>query len=57
MDPHMLIRPVQPDDVVAWKRMRQSLWPSSPGEHAAEIASFFEGKRRNSAEVLLAFDE
>lgn len=53
----MLIRLVQPDNVVAWKRMRQSLWPSSPGERAAEIAAFFKGKRRNWAEALLAFNE
>lgn len=53
----MLIRPAQPSDAAVWERMRQSLWPSSPGEHAAEIAAFFQGRRTNSAEVLLAFDE
>jgi hypothetical protein len=57
MDELMLIRPVQPSDAAAWERMRQSLWPSSPGKHAAEIVSLFEGKRTNPAEVLLAFDE
>lgn len=35
--------------------MRESLWPSDPGEHAGEIAAFFAGDRRNPAEVLLAF--
>jgi aminoglycoside 6'-N-acetyltransferase I len=53
----MLIRPVQPGDAAAWERMRQSLWPSSPREHAAEIASFFEGRRTHPVEVLLAVDE
>ncbi len=53
----MLIRTVQQSDAAAWERMRQSLWPSSPSKHAAEIASFFAGKRRNSAEALLVFDE
>jgi aminoglycoside 6'-N-acetyltransferase I len=37
--------------------MRQALWPSAPGEHAQEIASFFRGDRRNPAEVLLAVDD
>ena len=38
--------------------MRQSLWPSAPGEHAGEIDAFFQGDRRNPAEVFLAiFDE
>jgi aminoglycoside 6'-N-acetyltransferase I len=34
--------------------MRQDLWPSHPGEHAAEIARFFAGDARDPAEVLLA---
>jgi aminoglycoside 6'-N-acetyltransferase I len=37
--------------------MRQALWPSDPGEHAEEIASFFAGDRRDPAEVLLAIDD
>lgn len=53
----MLIRPVEPTDSAAWERMRQALWPSAEGEHAAEIASFFEGDRSNPAEVLIAVDE
>lgn len=53
----MLIRPVEPTDSAAWERMRQALWPSADGEHAAEITSFFEGDRSNPAEVLLAVDE
>lgn len=37
--------------------MRHELWPSDdPGEHAREIAAFFEGRVRHS-EVLLAVDE
>lgn len=36
--------------------MRQALWPSVPGEHAAEIAAFFDGNRSNPAEVFLAVD-
>ena len=53
----MLIRPVEPTDSTAWERMRQALWPSAEGEHAAEIAAFFNGNRSDPAEVLMAFDE
>jgi aminoglycoside 6'-N-acetyltransferase I len=53
----MLIRPVEPTDSAAWERMRQALWPSADGEHAAEIAEFFRGHRSDPAEVLLAVDE
>jgi aminoglycoside 6'-N-acetyltransferase I len=53
----MLIRPVQQSDAADWARMREALWPSEPGEHAEEIASFYEGDRRNPAEVLLAIDD
>jgi aminoglycoside 6'-N-acetyltransferase I len=55
--PPVRIRPARPTDAVEWERMRQALWPSAPGEHAGEIASFFRGDRRNPAEVLLALDE
>ncbi|MGH9314761.1 MAG: aminoglycoside 6'-N-acetyltransferase [Vicinamibacterales bacterium] len=51
------VRPVKPRDAADWERMRQILWPSDPGEHAREIASFFRGDRRNPAEVLLAVDQ
>ena len=37
----MTIRRVLPDDHSEWLRMRRSLWPASPDEHAAEIAEFF----------------
>ena len=33
----MHIRSVRPDDAAAWLRMRETLWPSAPGEHAGEI--------------------
>ena len=56
MNKPILIRPVQTGDAEAWKQMRQSLWPSPLGEHETEMATFFEGKGRNPAEVLLAFD-
>jgi aminoglycoside 6'-N-acetyltransferase I len=47
---------VRPGDAAAWERLRQTLWPSEPGEHAGEIARFFAGDRRNPAEVLIALD-
>jgi aminoglycoside 6'-N-acetyltransferase I len=37
--------------------MRQSLWPSAPGEHAGEIAAFFGGDRSDPAEVFIALDD
>ena len=37
--------------------MREALWPSEPGEHAAEIEAFFGGDRREPAEALLAVDD
>lgn len=37
--------------------MRQSFWPSAAGEHAREIAAFFDGDRRNPAEVFIAFED
>ena len=37
--------------------MRQSLWPSTPGEHAAEIAAFFGGEHHNPAEAFFALDD
>lgn len=52
----MRIRPVEPKDASAWERLREALWPSDPGEHAAEIARFFAGHRHDPAEVLVACD-
>ena len=53
----MIVRKATREDSEAWTRMRQSLWPSSPAEHAREIAQFFGGTLNNLDEVLLAFDE
>ena len=53
----MLIRTIQAADAAEWEQMRQTLWPSRPGEHGREIAAFFGGDRRDPAEVLLAVDE
>lgn len=51
------IKEVQPGDAAAWESMRQLLWPSAAGEHAGEIAAYFQGNRRNPAEVFIACDE
>lgn len=53
----MKVRAVKQADAETWERMRQALWPSCEGEHAAEIARYFDGDRRNPAEVLLACEE
>ncbi len=53
----MLVRPINHSDSAAWERMRQALWPAPAGEHAGEIRRFFNGDRRNPAEVLIAIDE
>lgn len=53
----VVIRPVRESDAADWERMREALWPSAPGEHAGDIASFFSGARRDPAEVLLAVDD
>jgi aminoglycoside 6'-N-acetyltransferase I len=50
----LLIRPVGPTDADVWERMRETLWPSTPGEHVEEIARYFAGARMDPAEVLLA---
>lgn len=53
----MRTRPVESDDTAEWVRLRQLLWPASPGEHEREVASFFGGERRDPAEVILAIGE
>ena len=53
----MHVRPIQQSDSADWERMRQQLWPSPAGEHAAEIELFFSGERRDPAEVLIAIGE
>ena len=55
-DEPVLIRPVQESDAEDWARMRQVLWPSAPGEHAAEIECFFRGDRSVAAQVFVAVD-
>lgn len=50
------VRAAEPRDAGAWEGLRQALWPSSEGEHAGEIAAYFDGDRRIAAEVLLALD-
>jgi len=57
MEHNLVIRQIQPEDASTWERMRQLLWPSPPGEHAGEIAQFFDAPRNNPAEVLMAFAE
>ena len=52
----VVVRAVQRSDAADWERMRQQLWPSAPGEHAREIASFFEGPRDDPEAALIAFD-
>lgn len=51
------VRTARPADAPDWERMRQRLWPSSPGEHAREIEAFFSGERRDPLEVFLARDD
>ncbi len=45
------------EDAGDWERMREALWPSEPGRHAAEIERYFKGDLREPLEVLLAFDD
>ena len=52
----VIVRPIVPNDATDWERMRQELWPSPEGEHAREVARFFDGERRDPAEVLVAVE-
>jgi len=52
----MEVRAATLSDALEWERMRQKLWPSVPGEHATDIASFFGGTRICPLEVLIARD-
>ena len=54
MNDSPLVRPIGKADSSAWERMRGALWPSTPHEHAREIARFFSDQRNNPAEVLVA---
>lgn len=51
------VRRVQPADAAHWERMRQTIWPSPPHEHAREIESFLHGHRPSAVETLMAVDE
>lgn len=51
------IRPVTPDDKLAWLRMREALWPDETGSHAREIHDFLAGRLNMPLEVLLAVDD
>ena len=53
----IIVRTARPGDAAEWERMRQTLWPLPAGENAREIAAFFDGDRRDPAEVFLALDE
>lgn len=48
------IRPVTRTDEPSWLKMRGELWPGSRGDHAREIALFFDGQVRNPVAVLIA---
>jgi aminoglycoside 6'-N-acetyltransferase I len=50
----LLIRPVEPADAEIWERMRTALWPDDTGNHALDIAKYFNASRTNPLEVLLA---
>ncbi len=55
---HVHVRPVSGDDAEAWLRMRMALWPEDvPGEHRQAIRAFFDGKRHEPREVLMALDD
>ena len=50
-----LVRPALPEDAEAWAAMRYALWPDgSLGEHAEEIAAWFEGHLPELAAALMA---
>ena len=57
MNNTITVRPIRKQDAAEWERMRQALWPSMHGEHAHEIAMFFEGDRSDPAEVLIAWND
>lgn len=53
----MQTRIIEPSDATAWARMRDQLWPGQHDEHEREIAAFFQGERRDPAEVILAIGD
>jgi aminoglycoside 6'-N-acetyltransferase I len=50
------IRAVTRTDADAWLEMRSALWPDDPNGHRDAIDRFFNGDRREPADVLVAFD-
>ena len=52
----MQVRSVRLEDAAAWVGMRQQLWPAPQGEHAEEIAHYFEGVREDPAATFLVLD-
>jgi len=50
----VVLRPVNLADSSQWEAMRRDLWPEGASEHAAEIASFFEGRLLEPQAVLVA---
>jgi aminoglycoside 6'-N-acetyltransferase I len=52
-----LIRPAARNDTAALVHLRHGLWPElSIDEHAAELASFFDGRCREPLAILVAED-
>lgn len=52
------VRFVTPDDADAWRRLRNSLWPSATdAEHRAAIAEFYAGQAAEPLAVLIAENE
>ena len=52
----MIIRAAVPHDLDEWIRMRRDLWPGGRGDHAKEIAAWFDGAagdRPDLAQVLV----
>ena len=53
----MLVRHVNRNDSSTWLGLRRALWKDgTESEHAADIASFFDGRSREPVAVLIAED-
>lgn len=50
----MNIRPATTTDRSEWLRIRHALWPGSPDQHRADIATYFGGERRFIKQVFVA---
>lgn len=53
----MEIRHVKRKDFAQWLRMRHALWLAQESEHRAEIERFFQGKQKETQEVLVVEKE